>query len=119
MLGDEGSGYWLGVQSIKAALRDREASGPTTALGAAAMAFFDLPSVEAVAQSVYCKPLTKGEIAAFAIETAKLAEQGDAVARELYESGARELGEQIAAVIRETCSAPATATAPPTSSPWA
>ncbi len=102
VLGDEGSGYWLGVQSIKAALRDREASGPTTALGAAAMAFFDLPSVEAVAQSVYSKPLTKGEIAAFAIETAKLAEQGDAVACELYESGARELGEQIAAVIRET-----------------
>src|SRR6202167_1231431 len=31
-LGDEGSGYWLGVQSIKAALRDREASGPATAI---------------------------------------------------------------------------------------
>ncbi len=28
LLGDEGSGYWLGAQSIKAALRDREASGP-------------------------------------------------------------------------------------------
>ena len=51
---------------------------------------------------VYAKPLTKGEIAAFAIETAKLAEQGDAVARELYERGAGELGKQIAAVIRES-----------------
>jgi len=102
VLGDEGSGYWLGVQSIKAALRDREASGPPTALGEAAMAFFGLPTVEAVAQSVYSKPLTKGEIAAFAIETAKLAEQGDGVACELYEAGARELGEQIAAVIRQT-----------------
>ncbi len=102
VLGDEGSGYWLGVQSIKAALRDREASGPPTALGEAAMAFFGVASVEAVAQSVYSKPLTKGEIAAFAIETAKLAEQGDAVARELYERGARELGAQIAAVIRHT-----------------
>ncbi|HTW41316.1 MAG TPA: BadF/BadG/BcrA/BcrD ATPase family protein [Solirubrobacteraceae bacterium] len=102
VLGDEGSGYWLGVQSIKAALRDREASGPATALSDAAKAFFGEPSVEAVAQSVYSKPRTKGEIAAFAIETAKLAEQGDAVARELYERGARELGEQIAAVIRQT-----------------
>jgi N-acetylglucosamine kinase-like BadF-type ATPase len=102
VLGDEGSGYWLGVQSIKAALRDREASGPPTALTDAAVAFFGQPSVEAVAQSVYSKPLTKGEIAAFAIETAKLAERGDAVACELYERGARELGEQIAAVIRET-----------------
>jgi glucosamine kinase len=102
VLGDEGSGYWLGVQSIKAALRDREASGPETALGEAAMAFFGVPSVEAVAQSVYSKPLSKGEIAAFAIETAKLAEGGDVVACELYERGARELAEQIAAVIHQT-----------------
>jgi N-acetylglucosamine kinase-like BadF-type ATPase len=102
LLGDEGSGYWLGVESIKAALRHREASGPPTALCEAAPAFFGAPSVEAVAALVYSKPLTKGEIAAFAIETAKLAEQGDAVACELYERGARELSEQIAAVIRKT-----------------
>lgn len=102
LLGDEGSGYWLGVQSIKAALRDRERSGPATALTAAAPAFFGAASVEALAASVYSKPLTKGEIAAFAIETAKLAEAGDEVACELYRRGARELGEQIAAVIRQT-----------------
>ncbi len=102
LLGDEGSGYWLGVQSIKAALRDREASGPATALSEAAIAFFGQTSVEAVASSVYSKPLTKGEIAAFAVETARLAEQGDAVARELYARGARELAEQITAVIRAT-----------------
>jgi N-acetylglucosamine kinase-like BadF-type ATPase len=102
LLGDEGSGYWFGVQSIKAALRDREASGPETALSDAAPAFFGVPSVEALASLVYSKPLTKGQIAAFATETAKLAEAGDAVARELYERGARELGQQIAAVVRMT-----------------
>jgi N-acetylglucosamine kinase-like BadF-type ATPase len=102
LLGDEGSGYWLGVQSLKAALGDRESSGPATALSGAAMEFFSQPSVEAAANLVYSKPLTKGEIAAFATETAKLAESGDAVACELYERGARLLGEQIAAVIRET-----------------
>ena len=102
LLGDEGSGYWLGVQSIKAALRHREASGPATALCDAVPAFFGEPSIEAVAARVYSKPLTKGEIAKLAIETARLAEQGDAVACELYERGARELGEQIAAVIRQT-----------------
>jgi N-acetylglucosamine kinase-like BadF-type ATPase len=102
VLGDEGSGYWLGVQSIKAALRDREASGPQTALSDAVAEFFAAPSVEALASQVYSKPLTKGEIAAFATETSRLAEAGDEVARELYERGARELGEQIAAVIRQT-----------------
>jgi N-acetylglucosamine kinase-like BadF-type ATPase len=102
LLGDEGSGYWLGLQSIKAALRDREASGPRTALSDAAPAFFGTPNVEALASLVYSKPLTKGEIAAFGIETARLAEAGDPVARGLFEYGARELGEQIAAVIRMT-----------------
>jgi len=102
LLGDEGSGYWLGVQSIKAALRDREGTGPATALSEAATEFFEQPSVEAVAARVYSKPLTKGQIAAFGIETARLAEHGDAVARELYARGAGELGEQVVAVIRET-----------------
>jgi N-acetylglucosamine kinase-like BadF-type ATPase len=102
LLGDEGSGYWLGIQSIKAALRDREASGPQTALGEAACAFFGQPTVEALASHVYSKPLTKGEIAAFATETGRLAEGGDEVARRLYERGAAELAEQVAAVIRQT-----------------
>jgi N-acetylglucosamine kinase-like BadF-type ATPase len=102
LLGDEGSGYWLGVQSIKAALRDREASGPPTALSEAVPVFFHAPSVEAVASRVYSKPMTKGEIAAFAVEAGRLAEEGDAVARQLYAWGARELSSQIAAVIAQT-----------------
>jgi glucosamine kinase len=101
LLGDEGSGYWLGAESIRAALRDRDASGPPTALGDAACAFFGRDTVEAVASLVYSKPLTKGEISAFAIETAKLAEQGDEVACELFQRGAAELGGQIAAVIEQ------------------
>jgi N-acetylglucosamine kinase-like BadF-type ATPase len=101
LLGDEGSGYWLGIESIRAALHDRDASGPPTGLGAAACRFFERDTVEAVASLVYSKPLTKGEIAAFAIETAKLAEQGDRVACELFERGAAELGGQVAAVIEQ------------------
>ena len=102
LLGDEGSGYWLGVESIKAALRDREDSGPGTALSDAAVEFFAVASVEALAACVYAQPLSKSEIAAFAKETAKHAERGDAVARGLYERGAGQLARQIAAVIRRT-----------------
>jgi N-acetylglucosamine kinase-like BadF-type ATPase len=102
LLGDEGSGYWLGIQSIKAALSDREASGPETALSERAPAFFGLESVEQLAQYVYSKPLTKGDIAALAAETARLAAAGDAVARELFARGARELSRQIVAVITQT-----------------
>jgi glucosamine kinase len=102
VLGDEGSGYWLAVQSIKAALADRERSGPETALSAAAVDFFGVDSVEAAATLVYSKPLTKGEIAAFAVETARVAHSGDAVACGLYERAAVELGRQVTAVIEQT-----------------
>lgn len=102
LLGDEGSAFWLGVQSIKAALSDREASGPETALSDAAPAFFGLDSVERLAAHVYSKPLTKGEIAALATVTARLAREGDAVARDLFARGARELSRQVVAVIEQT-----------------
>ena len=71
---------------------DRERSGPETALSAAAVEFFGVASVEAVATLVYSKPLTKGEIAAFAIETARAAHAGDAVAGALYERAAALIG---------------------------
>jgi len=102
LLGDEGSGYWLGVESIRAALHDRDGSGPETALSEAVVDFFGAPSVEAVASLVYSKPLGKSEIAAFTVETCRLAEQGDAVARELYRRGAEQLAGQVAVVARET-----------------
>ncbi|HTZ63223.1 MAG TPA: BadF/BadG/BcrA/BcrD ATPase family protein [Solirubrobacteraceae bacterium] len=102
LLGDEGSGYWLGARSLKAALHDRDASGPATGLSDAALRFFGAPTVEALAASVYTTPLTKDEVAAFAVETACLAEQGDAVARDLYALAAGELSAQVAAVIAQT-----------------
>jgi len=71
ILGDEGSGYRLAVESIRAALADRERSGPETGLSAAAVDFFGVDSVEQLATLVYSKPLMKGEIAAFAVETAR------------------------------------------------
>ncbi|MHB8234412.1 MAG: BadF/BadG/BcrA/BcrD ATPase family protein [Solirubrobacteraceae bacterium] len=102
LLGDQGSGYWLGTESIRAALADRDGSGPQTALAGAAVEFFGVQSVEALAALVYSKPLTKGEIAAFAVRTCELAQGGDAVAHELYTRGAHELASQIAAVIGHT-----------------
>jgi N-acetylglucosamine kinase-like BadF-type ATPase len=102
LLGDEGSGYWLGAQSIVAALHDRDGSGPPTALSDASLEFFRSPSVEALAASVYTTPLTKGEVAAFAVETSRLAREGDVVARGLYARAAELLGAQVRSVVANT-----------------
>ncbi|HTY97711.1 MAG TPA: BadF/BadG/BcrA/BcrD ATPase family protein [Solirubrobacteraceae bacterium] len=102
VLGDEGGAYWLGIESIKAGLRDREGSGPPTSLTAALVEFFEVASIESLATLVYSKPLTKSEIAAFAIEAGKHADAGDEVARGIYERGAAALGGQVAAVVART-----------------
>ena len=88
LLGDEGGGYWLGVQSIKAAPARPRGLGAADRADRGRRRVLRGPSVEALASLVYSKPLTKSEIAAFAVETAKLADDGDAVAREIYQRGA-------------------------------
>jgi glucosamine kinase len=102
LVGDEGSGYWIGAESIRAALRDRDASGPETAISDALPPFFGTSTVDELASLVYSKPLTKGEIAAFASEAARIAAAGDAVAVDIYRRGAAELGRQVGAVIVRT-----------------
>jgi len=102
LLGDEASGYWIGAEAIKLALHDRDGTGPPTALSDEAIAFFGMPSVEALAAQVYSRPFTKADIASFAKVVGTLAAGGERDVRELYARGAKALGAQVSAVIRET-----------------
>jgi N-acetylglucosamine kinase-like BadF-type ATPase len=99
VLGDEGSGYWIGVRSLAAVLHDRDASGPHTALGDAALEFFEVGGVQELIALVYGKPLHKSEIAAFGAEAARLARTGDEIACGIYRAAAGELAAQVRAVI--------------------
>ena len=80
LLGDEGSGFWIAVQGIRAALADRDGSGPTTAIGEAACAHFDVRPIERLATEIYARPVDHAEIAAFGALVADAADAGDAVA---------------------------------------
>lgn len=102
VLGDEGSGYWIGVRSLAAVLHDRDASGQSTALSDAALEFYEVDGVQGLIGLVYGKPLDKSEIAAFGARTAELAREGDRVACEIYAAAARELGAQVAAVLQRS-----------------
>jgi N-acetylglucosamine kinase-like BadF-type ATPase len=99
VLGDEGSGYWLGRHGMKAALHYRDGSGPETALLEAAVAFYRLDAIEDLQALVYGKPLTKSEIAAFTQEVEKAAAAADRVAVGLFETAANDLARQVCAPI--------------------
>ncbi len=99
VLGDEGSGYWIGVRSLSAVLHDHDGSGAHTALSDAALEHFEVAGVQGLIALVYGKPLEKSEIAAFGVQTARLAHAGDEIARGIYRAAAGELVAQVRAVI--------------------
>jgi N-acetylglucosamine kinase-like BadF-type ATPase len=98
VLGDEGSGYWIGVQSLKASLRYRDGSGPFTELVGRAERWFELDAIQDLPDLFYGKPLTKAEVAAFAQEVAAAAAAGDEVALQIFHEAGRDLADQALAV---------------------
>ncbi len=86
ILGDEGSGYFIGLQAIKAALSHRYGWGKPTALTDALLKTYAISDPEELMQPINGSQIGKAEIAKFAPEVIKLAES-DAVAKNItYEA---------------------------------
>ncbi|HZT74195.1 MAG TPA: BadF/BadG/BcrA/BcrD ATPase family protein [Terriglobales bacterium] len=99
LLGDEGSGQWLGRQAIAAAARAFDGSGPPTALAAVVKRGLRLPSFAALADAVYRPLLTPAQFGALAPAVLRVAARGDAVAAAIVRRGMAALAGQAVAVI--------------------
>jgi N-acetylglucosamine kinase len=91
LLADEGSGYWLGHQILRAAVRSTDGRGPKTLLEALVFEAFEVGSVPDLIPHVYEKGLPKHRIAALAPLVERARARGDTVAGELVEQAGREL----------------------------
>lgn len=101
LLADEGSGYWLGHQALRATVRAADGRGPATRIMPIVFEALEVSSVAELVPIVYEKGLPKHRIAALA-RTVQLAhDQGDEVAAALIEGGARELALAAGAVARQ------------------
>ncbi|CAI7974288.1 glucosamine kinase [Frankia sp. Hr75.2] len=98
LLGDEGSGYWIGLHGMRAAVEFRDGRAPWSALVPRLLAFYHLDLVESVDDLVYGS-LDKAGIAAFAVEVAATAAAGDAVAHRILTDAGRLLADQVRTVI--------------------
>lgn len=96
LLGDEGSGQWLGRQGYAAALRALDGSGRRTAILPALQRSLRLQSSAALATQP--RPAMPAEFGALAPLVLAAAAGGDAVAREFVRRGGAELARQTAAV---------------------
>ncbi|WP_018637539.1 BadF/BadG/BcrA/BcrD ATPase family protein [Parafrankia elaeagni] len=75
LLGDEGSGHWIGLEGIRAAVAFRDGRAPWSAIVPRLLTFYGLSQVEDVDDLVYTT-LDKSGIAAFAAEVAAAAAGG-------------------------------------------
>jgi glucosamine kinase len=101
LLADEGSGYWLGHQSLRATVRADDGRGPQTRLQALVFEALDVASVAELIPRVYEKGLPKHRVAALASLVQRAADEGDPVAAGLIESAGLELALAARSVARQ------------------
>jgi len=102
LLGDEGSGYYIGQQAIIAALWDYDKRGPVTKLRSRIESHFKLDSIQEVIPKIYRKDSkVKEEIANIAPLVFTLVRSGDQVAKEIISDAAKGLGDQILSVAKQ------------------
>jgi glucosamine kinase len=107
LMGDAGSGFWLGRAALDAVMRAHDGRGPATALTDVVRA--DFPDLERAYIEVQSDPERVGRIAAYARAVAEAASAGDEVAAAIVTAGARELAASVIAGLRRVGEADAAA----------
>jgi N-acetylglucosamine kinase-like BadF-type ATPase len=98
LMGDEGSGYWIGLQSLRAVAQAQDGRAEPTALREAICSGLDIASPrDLVSWSI---DASKSEIAALAEITLDQARLGDSVACKIAESGAAEIARMASVAAR-------------------
>jgi N-acetylglucosamine kinase-like BadF-type ATPase len=91
MIGDEGSGYWIGREALAAVMRASDGRGPATQLTAEILQHFDIVDVSRLPRIVYDRAQPRTAVAALGPLVQRGSEQGDAVATRILERAADEL----------------------------
>jgi len=91
MIGDEGSGYWIGREALAAVMRGGDGRGPATALTADILQHFGVADVSRLPRIVYDREAPRMGVAALGPIVQRVASDGDAVAIRILERAADEL----------------------------
>jgi N-acetylglucosamine kinase-like BadF-type ATPase len=100
VLGDEGSGYWLGRLALRAVLRAADGRGEATALTERLLAFYGVAKPRDLVREIYEGGTRPSAIAALAREVGAAADEGDGIAGHLVTVAAQELAAAAASVAR-------------------
>jgi N-acetylglucosamine kinase-like BadF-type ATPase len=101
LLGDEGSGYWLGNQAVRAVVRASDGRGPSTLLTGMILEALGIRATEELVPLMYEHHLPRTAVASLAGRVERARAQGDGVAAELISRAADELVLAAQAVSRK------------------
>jgi N-acetylglucosamine kinase-like BadF-type ATPase len=100
VLGDEGSGYWIGRAALRAVLRESDHRGPKTALSSLLLQHFGVPEAQGLIHEVYHSNLKPAAIGSLAKCVQAAFSQGDSVAIGILRGAADELEASALSVAR-------------------
>lgn len=92
LLGDEGSGWWIGHQAVRAALAAWEGSGPETRIEALVCETFELESTYDIIPYVYGDKFNRNRISELAEQVNELALEEDNIACKIMHKAGTQLG---------------------------
>lgn len=99
VLGDEGSGYWIGRKALSAAVRASDGRASRTRLSALILEHFGVNEAAGLVREVYDKANQKQVIAALGPIVERARAEGDVVAADILLTAASELTRAAASVI--------------------
>ena len=91
LLADEGSGFWLGKEALRAVMRAADRRGPATVLTERVLRYFGVSRPQDIGREVYRDGVRPAAIATLAGEVEAAAAEGDVEAVRILEEAAREL----------------------------
>jgi N-acetylglucosamine kinase-like BadF-type ATPase len=91
ILGDEGSGYWIGRRALAAVVRHADGRGPATTLGPRILRHFRVRGVPDLVQEVHLRDPRRHRVASIAGAVQEACDEGDVVARTIVEAASEEL----------------------------
>jgi N-acetylglucosamine kinase-like BadF-type ATPase len=92
MIGDEGSGYWIGREALAAVMRGADGRGPLTGLTYDVLEHFSISDVSRLPRIVYDREQPRMSVAALGPLVQRARDDGDPVATRILERAAEELG---------------------------
>jgi len=101
LLGEAGSGYWIGLKSLRAAVKSREGRGERTALEDLLTEKFSTRDINEIVRIVWQNGLSRKEVASVVPGAGKIAEEGDRVALEIFETAGKRLAASLLSVVNQ------------------